>query len=269
MALIKCPECGRENVSDTAESCPSCGFGIHEYFEKLEEEKSKVLKEKQRKIKKENQKVKKEEVQRNINSNYENERAKIIQKINSLKEDDLLDFIGIHDIGRKDMIVGLLGVCILTPLGFLTGFKPWILDGIFAAIFIFGWFAYGENDTVKEISAGYLLCKLPMENYRMETYKWAKKNLEDYKKKKIEQVNYYYDNIEESKRKEEEELKERQALTRIRVSAEANKPKCPNCGSTNISPISTMSRATSVALVGIASSKIGKQYECKNCKYKW
>ena len=33
MALIKCPECGRENVSDMASSCPNCGFGIKEHFD--------------------------------------------------------------------------------------------------------------------------------------------------------------------------------------------------------------------------------------------
>ena len=32
MALINCPECGRENVSDTATACPSCGYGIKEHF---------------------------------------------------------------------------------------------------------------------------------------------------------------------------------------------------------------------------------------------
>lgn len=32
MALVKCPECGRENVSNTAQCCPECGFGIHDYF---------------------------------------------------------------------------------------------------------------------------------------------------------------------------------------------------------------------------------------------
>ena len=37
MALIKCPECGKENVSDTAESCPNCGFGIKKYFEGIAE----------------------------------------------------------------------------------------------------------------------------------------------------------------------------------------------------------------------------------------
>lgn len=35
MALIKCPECGRENVSDSAEMCPACGFGVKNYFEKI------------------------------------------------------------------------------------------------------------------------------------------------------------------------------------------------------------------------------------------
>jgi len=35
MALINCPECNRENVSDAAESCPSCGFGIKAHFEAI------------------------------------------------------------------------------------------------------------------------------------------------------------------------------------------------------------------------------------------
>lgn len=45
--------------------------------------------------------------------------------------------------------------------------------------------------------------------------------------------------------------------------------RCPNCKSTDIKKITTSNRMTSIALVGIASGKIGKQYECKNCKYKW
>lgn len=44
MALIKCPECGRENVSDSAEMCPDCGYGINAHFEKIrqKEEKKKI-----------------------------------------------------------------------------------------------------------------------------------------------------------------------------------------------------------------------------------
>ena len=45
--------------------------------------------------------------------------------------------------------------------------------------------------------------------------------------------------------------------------------KCPVSKSKNVKKISTTNRLTSVALFGIASSKIGKQYECKNCKHKW
>jgi hypothetical protein len=48
-----------------------------------------------------------------------------------------------------------------------------------------------------------------------------------------------------------------------------NKLKCPICGSTNVNKISTLNRTVSVATVGLASSKIGKQYECKDCKHKW
>lgn len=36
MALIKCPECGRENVSDSAESCPNCGYRIRKVKQKKE-----------------------------------------------------------------------------------------------------------------------------------------------------------------------------------------------------------------------------------------
>lgn len=44
MALVKCPECGRENVSDNATSCPNCAFPIKTYFdEKKLNESNKLL----------------------------------------------------------------------------------------------------------------------------------------------------------------------------------------------------------------------------------
>lgn len=48
-----------------------------------------------------------------------------------------------------------------------------------------------------------------------------------------------------------------------------NIPKCPTCGSTNIKHISTLNRAVSIGMLGIFSSKIGKNYECLHCKAKW
>lgn len=38
MALVRCPECGKEGVSDSAEMCPECGYNIKEHFQKIEEE---------------------------------------------------------------------------------------------------------------------------------------------------------------------------------------------------------------------------------------
>lgn len=48
-----------------------------------------------------------------------------------------------------------------------------------------------------------------------------------------------------------------------------NNIHCPTCGSNKIEKISGVSRAASVGVFGLASSKIGKTFECKNCGYKW
>ena len=50
---------------------------------------------------------------------------------------------------------------------------------------------------------------------------------------------------------------------------QSNTPKCPTCGSTNVKHISTLNRAVSIGVFGLFSSKIGKNYECLDCKAKW
>ena len=50
---------------------------------------------------------------------------------------------------------------------------------------------------------------------------------------------------------------------------QSNIPKCPTCGSTNVKHISTLNRAVSIGVLGLFSSKIGKNYECLHCKAKW
>lgn len=52
-------------------------------------------------------------------------------------------------------------------------------------------------------------------------------------------------------------------------SIQANIPKCPTCGSTNVSKISAGKKAVGFATVGLFSSNFGKTMECKNCGYKW
>lgn len=49
----------------------------------------------------------------------------------------------------------------------------------------------------------------------------------------------------------------------------SRRPKCPSCGSSNISKVGLISRAISFELVGFASSKIGKTHKCNNCGTMW
>ena len=50
---------------------------------------------------------------------------------------------------------------------------------------------------------------------------------------------------------------------------EDNKPKCPNCHSTNIKAITGTERAMSIMGLGIFSKKINKSFKCLDCKYTW
>ena len=59
------------------------------------------------------------------------------------------------------------------------------------------------------------------------------------------------------------------ALKTSLTNQQANIPTCPTCGSTNIKHISTLNRAVSIGVFGLFSNKIGKNYECLDCKTKW
>lgn len=49
----------------------------------------------------------------------------------------------------------------------------------------------------------------------------------------------------------------------------ANAPKCPTCQSTDILKISGLSKVVSVAVWGIFSQKVHKQWHCNNCGSEW
>ena len=46
-------------------------------------------------------------------------------------------------------------------------------------------------------------------------------------------------------------------------------PRCPTCGSINVSKISLTSKAVGGAMFGLFSSNIRNTYKCNNCGYKW
>ena len=67
----------------------------------------------------------------------------------------------------------------------------------------------------------------------------------------------------------EAELNLRIAMRKNEQKRAAEHPHCPTCHSTNTRRVTNAARAASVATLGLASSKIGKNFECLNCKYKW
>lgn len=236
MALIKCPECGREKVSDTAEMCPDCGYGIKAHFERLHlEEESEKKKELQEKIRIEAEKAKQraDAEAKRVN----NERVKGIPKPNKPK----ISLLGLLIGG----IICLIGSCQLRTDDLDREYS--ISHGNGDPIF-YGWFFLIVGIAVLCFVI-YIFLK------QKERYNLAETDFSAYQnmvmKERIEQA---------------ENMKRQAEAERIR---RENAPKCPMCNSINIEKISTTSRAISVATVGLASGKIGKQYKCKNCKHMW
>ena len=235
MALIKCPECGRENVSDSAAACPGCGFGIKDYFEKQKEEKI--------------EKIKQVEVvtqSPDVSDNIFEADLKPSPLIDSNTDED-------YDIEEKKQIAREITLKKRKGLyGYLAVFG--IFSIIFAGFIVFDIINDNRSDDYVFIIA--CICGVMflsgILNY-VETVKDLKWINTDFKK---------YEEVIAKRKKLDEEIKEEKRRRRIT-------PPCPNCGSKNTSRISTASRAVSVGTVGLASSKIGKQYQCNTCKHMW
>ena len=229
MALIKCPECGREKVSDSAEMCPDCGYGIKAHFERIRIEEER--KESERKSEELRNKIKIEEQKR------KEEQIKSVPKPSKPR----ISIVGSIISG----LIMLMGI-ILMSTGEYERQKSIdnhngdpVVQGVI--LLIFG------------IS---ILCFVIWAYYQQrKKYNLAQTDFEEYQRTIV--------------REHDEEIARRNALAEAERYKQMNAPKCPVCGSTNIEKISTTSRAISVATVGLASGKIGKQNKCKNCKHMW
>lgn len=90
----------------------------------------------------------------------------------------------------------------------------------------------------------------------------------EYRRYKMAQINFEV--YQRMVIREQDEAKARQEVqAEIAKIRRINVLRCPICQSTNVTSISTASRAISIATVGLASGKIGKQYKCQNCKHMW
>lgn len=225
MSLIKCPECGKENVSDSAVSCPECGYAIKEHFDKIRLEEQRIAEENALKERKEAE-------------------LRYKKKTEGSRQQETIKVLESRLAGaKKESVRGGIGLAISLPLTILF----WCLSskgslGILIVICAFASFA----------SAVFLINGINEQKRNSDELEIAKRDINEY----------------EERMKQQSKIAAAQAQTYAAKNASKH-PKCPMCGSTNTEKIGTINRAASVAAVGLASSKIGKQYQCKNCKHKW
>lgn len=202
MALINCPECGKQNISDTALACPQCGFAVREYTEIRQREQTKGL------------------------------------QFEARKQKAAIEYIK-QEISKCNKIM-----CIAAFTG--------------AGSFLLAWFNKGVNSVV-------IPCFMVFWSMVVSIFMSSIVGIKRHNDMTL---------IENDFHEFERQIQKRnRANTKyqlaIKAAMNAVSHKCPVCGSTDTNRISENNRAFSVAVFGLASSKIGKQYECKSCKHKW
>lgn len=125
MALINCPECGREKVSESAVSCPICGYGIKKHFDelKIEEEKTRVAE----------QIKKKSELDEKIKNEELDNKAKFVYTPQSKP----------HINGY--IIVGILCACLAVLAIVIESWGLMCLEIFFSIVFLVGGFSKLQN----------------------------------------------------------------------------------------------------------------------------
>ncbi|MCD7775148.1 MAG: zinc ribbon domain-containing protein [Clostridiales bacterium] len=245
MALVKCPECGKLNVSDTAESCPECGYAIKEHFQRVE--KQKILD------------AKTEAEAKRLEAELNGKLAEIdrLTPCSEPQKPSKLKHIFFYNGNLSLFSWALIVLAVLFLLMTVTdGFMLWIV--LFSLMLVIG-VPFSLIITGADWSIMNDSYKREYDDWKKQTEDW-----EGYKREKKEAV-----------RKEYARIASDMAYYGTRTTpiatpvTQSNKLKCPVCGSTDIARISTLNRTVSVVTGGLASSKIGKQYECKKCKHKW
>ena len=234
MALVTCPECGREKVSDSAIACPDCGYGIKEHFDKIR------AKEAAEKRKAEEQKRAEKAKQEAEEKRRIQEQARIEQAPQRQKQaiEQLEKKIQQYKIARIIAIIAIIGFVAFWIYGLID--LSWSNNSCLVAVVIFVLYAILSSSQAKKLEEERIKAKNEFAEYE--------KLLEERAKKERE--------------KQAEEYRRKEALLSKNV-------PCPVCGSRDTYRIGTLDRATSIAVTGLASGKIGKQYKCRKCKHMW
>lgn len=159
MALVQCPECGRKNVSDSAESCPDCGYGIRRHFDEIAKIKqTQIGSDKTEGILEIREKAKVEAEKKQLLEHQQ--RLKAVNKPEKPRRTMTFYLCVLWFAASMFMTVLATGILESTnPDGWLLGIS--IINGFFAFVLL-----CSNNDAYK---------------HNMEMYNLSNKNFEDYK----------------------------------------------------------------------------------------
>lgn len=295
MALIKCPECGREKVSDSADVCPDCGYGIKEHFKRLKEVIFVLLLDPSDYDKT----VNNIGISHMIFSDGIEDGTK--GKLNYKEDYDYWVENGhlfTQQRGYKATKYIIDGECLINTNGIWEGELPneeyfaaectrpcvydssltdhitFETDGTFVEqtdgkVGTSGTYIRKDNLIAKRSkkSCDRSYCYLIYERQHcMSVYtRIGSTILEEAKSlcNELDKKPYNSQSVGTPATEIKEETSWQQA---VRKTNEANGVVCPYCKSMNCSKIGTMSRGFSFGLFGFGSSKVGKQWHCNNCK---
>lgn len=122
---------------------------------------------------------------------------------------------------------------------------------------------------------GNILYPVP-KNYLLEEFDFIFKDegskqtlIEDLVKTSPEFDPYLFEHRDEILEKQSADLNAKLEHGKAILEEKNRLPRCPSCGSTNISKIGLVSRGVSTLFLGLASSKIGSTHKCNNCGTTW
>ena len=295
MAMMKCPECGKE-FSEYAEMCPNCGitkkkieelknreYWLKNYSPKIKEylndygalsiDEFRLLGLKldySVRIKLFSDLVEKGELKITTKEHgMHNELGKEIDKklyfLAEIEEEEAIEkrkhAPDVLEVWDKKILKTFKEDVRDKILDYTSNYKVW-------------------NDTIKEYNKKLIFGE---NNTDVDSYIKIAIHKGDLECKKINYKNYYCqpnlseeeftdykemcDNITREIKEKKQEYQNR--LNNFMQKASQPRSKCPTCGSTNVSTISQTNSFLSVAFWGGASSNIGKTKKCNNCGYKW
>ena len=287
MALIVCPECGREKVSDQAEQCPDCGFPIKKH---IANEKKKATQERIQNLIDEYKDKSKEDLERIVKEKGEKsiEGFTAANLLNMKKKDEKDPLVGNCNKSIKPNEDELYPSYTKKSSDELEMIKYESKEGSRERELAL--FVLSERDALdaKGVSLAAYSSKSTKElNKIKEVYGkgtperiLAQKVLSERQRKERLKKQVRSDAIAEKKNenkkvdvnKQSKSAVQNEEKKKVLSYQEAKMSwgfKCPNCEKNAGYKIGIVSKGVSVGLLGLASSKIGKTYKCKNCGYIW